>query len=91
MAGYNNGTVSVTTTPTLIATPVGGNDGVLIQNNGGVPVFLGGSEVTPDQTSTGGIALAAGVTLMVPTVGNQLAGLYGVVASGTANVAYLYP
>jgi hypothetical protein len=44
-------------------------------------------------TSTGGLQLAASSTtpVLVPTTGASSEGLYGIVASSTANVAYVYP
>jgi hypothetical protein len=90
---YKNGVVSVGTTATLIATPssVPENDGILIQNLGAVTLYLGGSTVTANTASTGGYSLAAGASVLVPTTGASTEALYGIVASSTANVAWLYP
>jgi hypothetical protein len=90
---YQNGVISVTTSPTLIATPSSAPDidGILIQNLGAVAVFLGGSTVTANTASTGGYSLAAGASVLVPTTGASAEGLFGIVASSTANVAWLYP
>jgi hypothetical protein len=54
---------------------------------------LGGSTVTAGTTSTGGYQVAASASVLVPTTGGGEAGdsLYGITASSTANVAYLYP
>jgi hypothetical protein len=90
---YKNGVVSVGTTATLIATPSSAPDidGILIQNLGAVTLYLGGSTVTAGTTSTGGYQVAASASVLVPTTGASAEGLYGIVASSTANVAYLYP
>lgn len=90
---YKNGVVSVTTSPTLIATPssVPENNGVLVQNLGSVTLYLGGSTVTANTASTGGYPVAANASVTVPTTGSTSEALYGIVASSTANVAYLYP
>jgi hypothetical protein len=90
---YKNGVVSVTTSPTLIATPssVPENDGILIQNLGAVTLYLGGSTVTAGTTATGGYQVAASASVLVPTTGASTEALYGIVASSTANVAFLYP
>jgi hypothetical protein len=90
---YQNGVVSVGTTATLIATPSSAPDvdGILIQNLGAVAVFLGGSTVTANTASMGGYSLAAGTSVLVPTTGASAEGLYGIVASSTANVSWLYP
>lgn len=88
-----NGVVSVGTTATLIATPgsVPENDGVLIQNLGSGVLYLGGATVTANTASTGGLQVAANTTVNVPCTGAAADGIYGIVASSTANVAYLYP
>jgi hypothetical protein len=90
---YQNGVVSVGTTATLIATPSSApeNAGVLIQNLGSVTLYLGGSTVTANTASTGGLQLAAGASTNVPCTGAASEALYGIVASSTANVAFLYP
>jgi hypothetical protein len=94
MMAYNNGVVSVGTTATLIATPGSKpeNAGVLVQNLGTGTLYLGGSTVTAGTTSTGGLQVAANATVNVPTTGaSDTEALYGIVASSTANVAYLFP
>ena len=90
---YKNGVVSVGTTATLIATPGSAPEqgGVLIQNLGSSTLYLGGSTVTAGTTSTGGLQVAANASVSVPTTGSASESLYGIVASGTANVAYLFP
>jgi hypothetical protein len=90
---YQNGVVSVGTTATLIATPSSAPDidGILIQNLGAVTLYLGTSTVTAGTTATGGYQVAAAASVLVPTTGASAEGLYGIVASSTANVAFLYP
>jgi hypothetical protein len=85
--------VSVGTTATLIATPssVPENAGVLVQNLGTAMVYLGGSSVTAGSTSTGGLQVAQNAIVNVPVTGAKSEAIYGIVASGTANVAYLDP
>jgi hypothetical protein len=90
MASYLSGTATVATTRAVLVT-TGSSGGVLVQNNGATPVFLGGSAVTADATATGGVSVAAGASVTVPTVGGMKADLYAVVASGTAAVAWLSP
>ena len=55
MAGFIQGTASVGTTATLIcsARSAPENDGVVFQNNGSTPVFLGGSTVTHTGATAG--------------------------------------
>jgi hypothetical protein len=92
MSGYKNGVVSVGTTATLIAS-IGSapeNGGVVVQNNGSVAVFVGGPTVTATG-ATAGPQIAANGTLTIPTTGAEPLSLYGVVASATANVSYIYP
>jgi hypothetical protein len=91
---YKNGAVSVGTTAVAIATPSAPDvDGILIQNLGSVTLYLGGSTVTANTASTGGYPVAASASVLVPTTGGGEAGdtLYGITASSTANVSFLYP
>jgi hypothetical protein len=93
MMTYKNGVTSVGTTATLICT-VGSapeSDGVLINNAGAANLYLGGSTVTANTASTGGFPVAAGATVTIPTTGAEHLPLHGIVASGTANVGYLFP
>lgn len=87
--GYSSGLITVATTPTPICT-VGERGGVLIQNNGSAAVFLGGSNVAVSGVSTG-IQIAAAATLFVPSVGTNPATLYGIVATATQPVVFLFP
>jgi hypothetical protein len=69
---YINGLVSVGTTATLLAT-VGSapeNDGLLVQNNGTVAVFVGGPSVT-SSGARAGVQIAANGTLTIPTTGPE--------------------
>jgi hypothetical protein len=66
------------------------NDGLLIQNGGTVPVFIGGPTVTTSG-ATAGVPVAASATVTVPTTGSESLALYGIVTTGTANVSFLFP
>jgi hypothetical protein len=92
MAGYKHGLVSVGTTATLIA-DIGAapeTGGIIVQNNGSAAVFLGGPSVTTSG-ATAGVQIAAGSSLTVPTTGAEPLALYGIVATGTQNVSFIYP
>jgi hypothetical protein len=92
MASYLNGVATVGTAPTLVVSVTAENDGVLIQNQGATPIYLGGSGVTADSSATGGLQVAANSTQLVPSAGGRSTrDLYAVVASGTAKVAWLMP
>lgn len=84
---YPHATVSISTTATFLTTGGGENDGFLVHNRGPADVFLGGSSVTADETSAGGLPLAEGQTVTVPTVGNASLDLYGITAEGSAYVS----
>ena len=92
---YSHGVVSVTTSPTLIATPssIPENGGLLVQNLSAQVLYIGGPTVTAGVTATGGIQIAASpsAAVLVPTTGAGNEVLYGVVAATTAKVATLYP
>jgi hypothetical protein len=47
--------------------------------------------VTANTASTGGFPVAASASVTVPTTGASAEALYGITASSTANVAFLYP
>ena len=91
MSNYDNGVATVTTTPAKLVTVQGENDGILIQNQGSVIVYLGGPSVTADQTATGGYQVAANSSVLVPSVGGTQHDLWAVAASTTAKVAWLQP
>lgn len=84
--GYAQATVSVGTTATLIATP--GPGGIYLTNGGSAAVIFGGSTVTATG-ATAGPSLASGASILLPS-GGPSHGLYGITASGTASVAYVY-
>ncbi len=91
---YAQGVVSVGTTATKICTP--GPAGAHVQNLGASVVFLGSANVTADTAATGGVQLPATMTSPVligtglrPGTSDADDGLYGRVASGTVNVAFL--
>jgi hypothetical protein len=64
--------------------------GLLVQNNGSAAVFVGGPSVTTSGANAG-VQIAAGATLTVPTTGAEPLSLYGIVATATQNVSYLFP
>ena len=88
MAGYLQGVVAVSTTPTKILTVPAENDGVLISAS--AAVVIGGSTVTATG-ATAGIPMTAGQTLTIPSLGGVTHDLWGVAASSTSNIAYLVP
>lgn len=90
VAAYQHGTVSVTTTATLVCEPAGVN-GVLIQNNTGtaVSVYLGGAGVTASG-ATAGYVLTQNSAVLIPAVAGAECALYAITASGTASITYLY-
>jgi hypothetical protein len=87
LANYSNGSTTVGTTATLVCSVDPEADGVLVQNGGSVAVVFGGADVT----ATTGISVAANATLLIPSIGGVAHELYGVTASSTAAVTYLYP
>lgn len=86
---YSNGQAIVGTTPTPICS-VGERGGVIIQNTGAAAVFVGGPNVAVSGASTG-ISLAAGATLFIPSVGANPKTLWGVVATASQPVVFLFP
>lgn len=88
--GYAHGTVSVTTTATLVCEPSGVNS-VLVQNNTGtaVTVYLGGSGVTASG-ATAGYVLTQNSSVLIPAVAGAQCALYAITSSGTASITYLY-
>lgn len=83
---YTHGSVSVGTAATQIVAVQNTLSGILVQNNGASPVFVGGATVTTSG-ATQGVQVAANASLLVPGAPGDV--LYGVVASGTATVAFL--
>lgn len=94
--GYNNGTVEVGTTPTLIDSNGGWNGFYVVKNRGPERVFIGGpispeGTVTADESSTGGYPLEPGESVQVPVFTGAARDLYGVTSSGTSFVSFLTP
>lgn len=87
-ATYQQGTVTVASTATLIALPDCGTGGIYLSNTGAVDVFLGGSDVTASGAK-GGPKLASGASLIFPTSAGPTK-LYGITASSTSTVAYSF-
>jgi len=87
---YTQGVVSVGTAATLICTP--GPAGAMVQNLGAGTPTLGGPAVAVGTGVTLAPTMAAPVAVLTGrtggTVGDDSA-LYGRVASGTTNVAFL--
>lgn len=88
---YANSTVEVTTTATQILwSPTGESDGILVRNNGPFAVFLGGSTVTADESSTGGFQLTPGEKVTLSTTGSASDDLWGICAEGMSYVSYIF-
>lgn len=91
MGNFQHATVTVGTSATLIvSSPTNESDGMLVRNNGAAPVYLGGSGVTADVASTGGLLVSAGESVQLSTTGAVSGDLYGVTAAGTAYVTVIY-
>ncbi len=86
---YSNGLVSVGTTATPICS-IGERGGVVIQNNGSALVFLGGPNVAASGPNTGISLLGSGATIFIPSVGTNPKTLFGVVATATQPVVFLF-
>ena len=71
-----NVTTQVSSTRTSITVPA--TAAAWIHNNGGVPVFLGGSTVTADSSATGGMVLGVGEKIGPFAVGGTV---YAITAS----------
>jgi hypothetical protein len=88
---YSQGTVSVSSTATLICTP-NTNSGVLLVNNGSAAVYFGGASVTADTTATGGIKVASGASITIPSCDGSVGSpIYGITATSTATVSFMTP
>ena len=74
--------VSVTSTAGVVVAANASRKSVIIQNLGSAPIFIGGSTVADSD----GLKVDPGQSL---TVDNTTAAIYGVTASGTADVRYL--
>lgn len=92
MSGFGNVTTSIGTTAAVIAAVDPANSQGVIKNQGPATVFVGGSTVTADRASTGGLPLEPGEVLTLPSIpGNGgVTDLYGVTASDTAYVSAVY-
>lgn len=87
-ATYVQGTTTVGTTATKVASPDAGTGGLYLTNTGAVTVVLGGSDVTATGAKAGP-SLAAGASIIFPTSAGPT-DLYGIVASGTTTVAWAW-
>jgi hypothetical protein len=85
---YPFGSLSVGTTAAFIEISPANVGGALIGNRGPESVFLGGSTVTADESSTGGMLIAPGekVTLSTST---SFGDIYAVTAEGTSIVTWI--
>lgn len=90
MSDYSQGSVTVTSTATLVCQVGPEQDGVIVTNTGSAQVFLGGRTLTASG-ATQGIPLAANATITVPSLGSVTHSLFAVTASGTSTVNFLYP
>ena len=87
MSGYVDGETTVGTTATVICTVQSANDGVMVQNSGAVTVYFGGPAVVAGSA----VSLAANSgPITLPTVGGASHELYGITASSTTTVSFLY-
>lgn len=90
--GMPHATATATTTAALLTSIANENDGVLIANRGPEPVYVGGSTVTADESSTGGLVVYPHEKVTLPTVGGGTTyDIYVVTASGTAIVSWVHP
>lgn len=90
MAAHKHGTVTVGISPTLLVSAKNGGGAIVVRNNGSATVYLGGANVTPDTSDTGGLEIAAGTTQTIPAIGGAIM-LYAVAAGGLATVTWLMP
>jgi hypothetical protein len=85
---YLSGSTSVGTTATLILTFPAEHGGVLLSNTGTSNIcYVGNTSVT----ATTGIPIAAGATLLVPSVGGSSRPLYGITSTSTPTITFLAP
>jgi hypothetical protein len=82
---YINGSVTVTTSPTLVCTVAAENDDVLVSCSAAT-VFGG-----PGVTATTGVSISANTPTHIPSTGGYVHDLYAIVSSSTSTVTYLYP
>jgi hypothetical protein len=85
---YQTGSVTVGTTPTLVAASgaVPSNGGVRVRTTSSASVFLGGSAVT---TATGFPISSTDAVVNVPSTGAASEPLFALVLTGTATVNYI--
>lgn len=81
----SQGAVNVTTAATQIVAADVLRQGLTIQNQGAVAVYIGGATVTAGG-ATRGIMLAAGASMSIE---NTTGAIYGITAAGAADVAFL--
>lgn len=87
---YNHGTVNVGTSATLVGTFGPVVIAAVVQNRGPEPVYLGGSTVTADNASTGGLVVAPGESIQVPQIGGSFGrDLYAITSVGASDVSFL--
>ena len=81
-SSFTTGQVSVTTSATQIVASNSSRRSVIIRNQGGTDMYIGGSTVT----TSNGLLLKASETI---TLDRNTAAIYGVVASGSTTAGYL--
>lgn len=84
---YQQGTVTVGTSATLIANPDCGTGGIYLTNTGSVAVVLGGASVATSGANAGP-TLAPGASIIFPTSAGPTS-LYGICAS-SSTVAWAF-
>jgi len=64
---------------------------LIVHNRGPVSVYIGGSAVTADETSTGGLEVVEGEKVGLPAKsGAGTADLYAITAAGSSTVTVFY-
>ncbi len=90
-ASYSNNMVYCSAaTPTLICTTEDTNSGIILQNCGAETVFIGGPDVTTVGGASVGFQLEANQVITIPTNGGVHQEIYGLAASGSQPVQYLF-
>ena len=91
IGNYSNGSTTVASTPTLICTVDPDSAGVLLQNTGSAAIFVGGPNVTTSGAYTGiSLTNTNSPVTFFPSTGGVQHGIYGVVATGTQTISWLY-
>jgi hypothetical protein len=85
---YPFGTLSVGTTAVFVEISPANVGGALIGNRGPEPVYLGGSTVTADESSTGGLLLEPGEKVSLST-STTYGDIYAITAEGTSIVTWI--